>query len=291
MTSGHLTAGALRRGIVGIGLVVAVVGTLMAGCSSGSQPGAQGDAPTTSAGSPATTAPELSEQGEIAYAFYQCLTDAGVPASFNRLINTDARVNLGEQGHDVLATIPDGPDWEYPGASGTIDPYVQSDFAAAHADSYGLLVDGEDRSQTLADCHEAAPYTEPNEGIDPDSELSAKRPYAEATNRWIACARQNGYPDMEDVPLTADSFATAPEVVLPLTMTPQELGELLAVCPNLSPDGPGQPDSPDPAVRIEAPAQFTDAEGAETEEAARFNELTEVLLEPFVERAKSLRTP
>jgi hypothetical protein len=71
-----------------------------------------------------------------------------------------------------------------------------------------------------------------------DQEIGAKQSYLQATLDWIACARDNGYPDIAaPFPVKADDYATEPMAVLPTTMTEQEPRALLAVCPNFDQSG------------------------------------------------------
>jgi len=58
------------------------------------------------------------------------------------------------------------------------------------------------------------------------------------TNRWAACARENGWPDIVDaIALPDDSGLTS--LHLPSSITEDQLRQLLEACPNFDPDQPG----------------------------------------------------
>jgi hypothetical protein len=67
-----------------------------------------------------------------------------------------------------------------------------------------------------------------------DSYLLIKQ--VEANNRWVKCARNNGWPMIEDshLPEEADS-SEWPMAYLPITITSSELRSLLGSCPNFDP--------------------------------------------------------
>ncbi|MDR0366282.1 MAG: hypothetical protein LBH68_05595 [Bifidobacteriaceae bacterium] len=99
-----------------------------------------------------------------------------------------------------------------------------------------LIVDQTDYTEVFISCLEQSGYTEPvydQLPPDPEEEMIVKQVMFDSTNRWIACARENGYPDLADpAEPVADEFLTMPEAILPGDTTPDQLRTLLGACPN-----------------------------------------------------------
>ncbi|MDR3360615.1 MAG: hypothetical protein LBO20_08230 [Bifidobacteriaceae bacterium] len=96
-----------------------------------------------------------------------------------------------------------------------------------------LIVGEDDHSELFATCLEESGYTQPEYKIDPAEEIKEKQASLEATNKWIGCARENGYPDMADpAPPKADEYQTQPMAILPADITEADLRALLKACPN-----------------------------------------------------------
>jgi hypothetical protein len=202
----------------------------MVGCSAGGE----GDVATL--GSPIV---EGSAGPDAAIdALVSCLGAAGLPA---RLEGAEDLTELGwVEGHDVFATAH-GRDWmirdfsqDYDEADTTAD-YAR--FLGEHqpegAHPYGLEVDGVDYSEVFGECIEASGYAPSSGDTNVRSELVAKQALAGITNDWLTCARENGYPDWADVEAgKADSWVTSPTWFIPLSMSTDELRELLVSCPN-----------------------------------------------------------
>jgi len=74
---------------------------------------------------------------------------------------------------------------------------------------------------------------------------------------WAACARDHGWPDIADPDPAAGALA---EVVLPATITADELRQLLADCPPFNPDT-----DEFPYLTIGAASADTGGEAARTE--------------------------
>ena len=57
----------------------------------------------------------------------------------------------------------------------------------------------------------------------------------DATLAWLKCARDNGYPQLEDPPAPqVDDYSTQTMALLPGDMTEAQLRELLEACPNFN---------------------------------------------------------
>jgi hypothetical protein len=188
--------------------------------------GAPNDAGVVTLESNAPSVAELAvqreaEQVEGAEALLACLQDADLPAALTPL-DKGARVGWQSQGHDIMARYPDGYFVPVPGKAGEFAQETIEAFELAHPDGYGLEVDGVDRTAPFAACHERSAYVDPTElDADPASELALHQRQADATNAWIACARQNGLPELADVTAAADGGP--PEALIPLTVRAAEL--------------------------------------------------------------------
>ncbi|MDR1118768.1 MAG: hypothetical protein LBL01_05675 [Bifidobacteriaceae bacterium] len=100
-----------------------------------------------------------------------------------------------------------------------------------------LIVGDQDYTEEFAKCLESSGYTEPEYTMDPADELNQKQIQLEATNKWVKCARENGYPNMKDSPApVADDNQTQPIALLPADITEPELRTLLENCPNFNPE-------------------------------------------------------
>ncbi|MDR1152204.1 MAG: hypothetical protein LBK72_06985 [Bifidobacteriaceae bacterium] len=238
-----------------------------------------------------TSASSTQRQG--AEALYACLKDAKLPAKLMELENNSALIDWEGKGFDILGTTPDGG-FSMPGKTGEFDKKVEDAFWETHVDTYGLLIDGVDHSETWRSCYESSGYTDPYRAADPTEELKTKQQTAEVTNKWIACARENGMADLKDVTAAADGWKTTPNATIPLSTTVPELRSLLAACPSFDKDQAKRQREPDfdwekdyvpfPAIIIQPPPgvdsarQLPPASSAtESPEFLHFVELTEAL--------------
>jgi hypothetical protein len=235
---GRLVAVLLRKtaGRFGVfALVAAAVALALGGC------GADGDVATLGAGAPATGS---TDQAGAAEAFHSCLRAAGLPASLEQV---DGGVSVGwdQDGHDILSSSPVlgvafvrglSRDLGEESADAAFGAFTSS-HRVEEGYSWGLEVDGVDYSDTYEECWESSGYTDPVAAADPAVEMLGKRLVADSTNAWLACARENGYPDWADVdPGVPDDWWTSPTAYIPLSMAPEELRALLAACPNFDAD-------------------------------------------------------
>jgi hypothetical protein len=153
--------------------------------------------------------------------------------------------------------------------------------------TYLLIIDGEDHTDTLQSCHEESGYINPVDAPELDVEIKEKQAVVEPTNKWIACARENGMPTLEDVTAVADNWVTYPAAVIPLSFTVEELEALLDACPNfdtaqaerqLDPDFDWENDYvPEPSIKIEDVPGMAEPEEAAQVDLTHYNELYEVL--------------
>jgi hypothetical protein len=225
-----------------------------------------------------------------------CLQELRLPA---KLETVEGQAQLGwEDDHDVFATDPLGGSVMLRGLSQDYDEaYAQAalerflgEHQADGSSPYGLEVDGADYSDEFANCVEASGYAPNSIGDSVREELVAKQALAAVTNDWLACARDNGYPDWDDVPVgKADNWLTSPSAIIPLSTTADELKDLLAACPNFDEATAELIEDPEfdwdsdfaahPAVDIEPPGPPSGEELGQTgqDEYAHYQELIDVL--------------
>jgi hypothetical protein len=162
-------------------------------------------------------------------------------------------------------------------------------------DDLNLVIDGTDHSSEYLACagpstYEALMNPEQLGGVDPDIE----RRQVEANLQWASCARDHGFPDVQDPPSVRDAA-----VKIPITMEPAQLRALLVDCPNFNPDSQARLDewvaSQPPEGSTDGPPQVPldpiiqldplDITGLSQAEIDRGMELWEVLAERQVRYA------
>jgi hypothetical protein len=234
------------------------------------------------------------EQYRGAEALVTCLTAANLPARLTPVDSGQAAQDW-EEGHAIMWTIGDSS-W---GSTATVDSAVEAAFEARTAEGTlpGLFVDGQDHTETWTRCLDTSGYVDPwFTPLDPAAELQTKRRHADATNAWIACAREHGMPELEDVTPVVDGGATYPRVEIPLTTTPDALRALVEACPHFDEDQakrrsePGfdtENDVPDPTIEVQLPPEPTAStapNGADqSDEARRYSELQAILWDPITQ--------
>jgi hypothetical protein len=220
--------------------------TTAAPSSAAPSPAVPSGEPTGEAVSPDPSATPAAEgfgaaQRATAEAFYTCLIDAGLPATFDdRRVYTgpediQADVWFDKKNHDVIVFMP-GQGGSWAGKSGEFSAADDAFYAEHRNDDYVLLIDGVDHAATLESCHKESGYTVPGRATTDSEELTEKQEIIDATNPWIACARENGMPNLEYLTAVADEWATYPKAVIPLSTTAEELRALLEACPNFDED-------------------------------------------------------
>jgi len=263
----------------------------LAGCSEDSDEVATLETKGANASDGASPA---SEQRSGAEALHACLDNAGIPAQITAQDNGDAFVWVGDENNEivVVATTPDGGS----SFSGPEDTNYEeyNDFITEHEGEYAILVDGVDKSDPYAACYESSGYVEPVYESDPAQELKMKQGMADSTNVWIACARENGFPNLKDVTAEVDTDSF-PQAELPFDTTEEALRDLIAACPvfdeeralrQLDPEYVFDPDTyeTDPVITFEGAEDFwtnLSEEASTSPDAERLNRLSEILFEPM----------
>jgi len=214
------------RSFFGIAVAVCIAG--LAGCT------ASHDLPTIS-GSTGTDDLET-----VAQSYYNCMSDAGI------------EVQLAQNDQGQLAVVNFTGDHEYmwtnaQGGFGyrTPDNRAANDMAEASqefddASQSGptLWVDRVDRTSSYVQCLNTTKYDELAAwGVSMQIDPAEIQRQVDGNNKWTACARENGWPDIQDSVMPLDiQHAGNPVVVLPTTMTEDQLRALLDACPNFDPE-------------------------------------------------------
>jgi hypothetical protein len=102
------------------------------------------------------------------------------------------------------------------------------------APSY-LVWDGADRTELLLDCLAETGFTPSFPEPDREQESREKIQRAAAGADWARCAREHGFPQINDPAApVVDGYQTMPDVLIPDTISEEQLRELLTVCPEVS---------------------------------------------------------
>jgi hypothetical protein len=103
---------------------------------------------------------------------------------------------------------------------------------AADPQTPKLMIAEVDHSADYAECFAESGYYLTEFVTDPREELRNKEHLASVSNEWARCARSNGHTEIEDARRPViDGYATNPEILVPLTVEPDELRRLLNTCP------------------------------------------------------------
>ncbi|MDR1293671.1 MAG: hypothetical protein LBK59_01735 [Bifidobacteriaceae bacterium] len=188
------------------------------------------DSAGASADSAALSAVPAATQHERTEALVQCLLDKSIGARVDDLPDGQAVFDFGGSAGPVALVAEDG--------SGMVtdDPEAQELWEAADSEGRPLLwIGGADRTDEYLACVEESGYTPPVMFPDPAEEDAVKQLQVDLTNDWIACARENGLPNLADVPpAVVDGGTTnAPSAMLSLDTSEDTVREVLEACPPL----------------------------------------------------------
>lgn len=257
---------------------------VLAGCTGEAYqlPQVDGASPTTG-----TTA------ADPAKAYFDCMVAAGLPVKW---------VDVGAPGGRVVELAP-GPNDSFisetpdggSGSSRTVDEATRAALAAATT-AFKLALNGVDRSVDYQRCHDQSGYDEAaalGQQLGPDSTAMARM--MEASLSWARCARSAGWPQVADPVMPSVGSDWPPMVLLPVTITADQVRELVRVCP-VEPlvDGeassPAATDGPDswaeiyPTIGFDYPGfdgqSHPIGQASADPTAVRLAELTEILYGP-----------
>jgi hypothetical protein len=219
---------------------------------------------------PTVSADDLVLTAEI---FHDCLSEAELPVALVNNHDGHPAVVQFTGDHWLMVRSPEGGTLRWSETHGSEDDPVA--WAAAqeffsHGNSPGLMLDGVDYTVAYTICLERSGYDSHAAWgtLSMDSFLVLKQ--VEANNLWADCARNHGWPMVEDSEAVEDpDVKDWPMVSLPVTITEKELRSLLGSCPNFDPQSQealnqwwhtdssgGYPDDylPDPSVDFFIPS-------------------------------------
>ena len=205
--------------------VVVVAGATLSGCTHNNH-----DLPSLS--SPA--APTVSTDVEsIARAYYDCMTDAGIHVELDQNDHGQLAVVQFTGANSVMWHSPNGNEGFM--SSGSFDQKAMDEFLSGVGEGEAkLMIDGVDRSSEYGQCLTESGYDEVAAWGDTTRDPAQTERQVTANNKWAECARENGWPDIQDSTLL--NVVDWPTIVLPITITDDQLRLLLDACPNFDPD-------------------------------------------------------
>jgi hypothetical protein len=178
--------------------------------------------------------PGASSQVEAAKALEGCLKEVGLPAVTLTETESEARVIWSPaSASEIIWSTPfiDAGVQPRRGETGPPETEVEA-FMEEYRGSFGLRIDGVDRSVDYERCYRSSGYEPPSLWGKPYQEIAYKRSRVEVSNRWAECAREHGFPSVADVdPPVADQGTTWPVVILPKFVTQEQIAVLLESCP------------------------------------------------------------
>jgi hypothetical protein len=257
--------------------------------------GCQTDGPAVpSLGGGSGSSDAVADQRRAADEYAVCMADAGVEIERRESESGEVAVDPAGFGW-VLRRAPDGTIDGLNGSSPHAMPTDwEAQFSTLKEGDAGLIIDGRDVSSEYANCLDASGYVEPASTDDYSAELASKQAVVDETNKWIACARENGFPDFSDLPApVADGFATDVSFYIPLTTDPVLLESVLEKCPIYNEPSPTpysdrddlspgqQAYVPGPVVNV--PRVGADGESLTPDEEARRMELNLILFKDLSE--------
>ena len=137
------------------------------------------------------------------------------------------------------------------------------DFILAENTEIAMIVNGVDFSAKYERCLVESSYDENVAMLNQNSSSQQVSAQVTANNVWAECARENGFPSISDSSVNDDE----PTILLPSSITENQLRELLKVCPNFDPKmhddlakGASVEYKPEPSITIDFKGQGGDWE-------------------------------
>ena len=232
----------------------------------------------------------------VAKKYYDCMTDAGISVELDPNGEGQLAVVQFTNADYVMWRAPDGNS----GAivfteAGNANQQAIDDFLATTDGGTALMIDGVDHSEAYAQCIAESGYNEQAAQGKIQMDPAAIERQVTANNKWAACARENGWPNVRDSAMPTDE--TWPTIFLPSTTTDDQLRQLLEACPNFDPgqqeriqqwwqDNPtatDYPDNylPDPNIGFDQPSMSGSEVPSDQDEIdmERINHLYDILFE------------
>jgi len=169
----------------------------------------------------------------VAQAFHDCLTDAGLPAAYDKDFNGQPTVVTFDVSVKALGIDPDGMPFNNKGVT---DAEASDFFQKRDFTTPVLEIDGVDHTDVWKKCYASSGYN-----VNKILQDMMKAPvvsnliqiYVDASNAWARCSRENGFPETKDAVMpTRPIMNAAPAALLPPSITEPQLRDLLTKCPN-----------------------------------------------------------
>ncbi|MDR0489582.1 MAG: hypothetical protein LBG99_09395 [Propionibacteriaceae bacterium] len=243
-----------------------------------------------------------SELVEAAKLYYDCMTEAGIEVQLSQ--NSEGKLTMAffaiEDGF-ILQSNEGSGSASFSGEMTPEQDKMMNDFFENTGDGPRLSINGVDHSEIYAHCLEISGYDE-NAAYGNDSYMmdpaEAER-MVRANNEWAACARENGFPGVNDSAMPSKMDGSEwPAILLPGTITPDQLRALLEVCTNFDPEleearnkyweenpmASSLPDDmlPDPSIQFDFGEGFAEGPDAQAEEE-QMRQMYDILYEKMYE--------
>ena len=253
-----------------LGVILCVAG--LAGCTTGH------DLPTIS-GAPSASDTSTSYLEVTAETYYQCMTNAGITVD---LMTNQAGQNNAVQFSNDYELV----EWRDQNGEGHVrrdgdnnDPDYQKrvdDYVSSIGDPYELILDGVNYSEAYKRCMTESGYDDDAawKSFEWTNDPEYMQSMVDVSNRWAQCARNNGWPDVQDISMP-DDLSVAVSVQLPWSITEDQLRQLLDVCPNTDDQDPDIP----PSIDFAVPHVAYDSNGMGKAILEKYNALYTILTE------------
>ncbi|MCL2785233.1 MAG: hypothetical protein FWD55_07345 [Propionibacteriaceae bacterium] len=221
-------------------LLVALAGALivpLAGCTDAD------DTPTP--GQTGNTASKKPNIEFAATAFYNCMFDAGLPVELTPNSEGILAIVKFTGDHTILIRGAEGgyfiPSSKFSYEMTEEMRQTMDDFFASSEP--GLMIDGEDYTGVYGRCLRDSGYDETDAFGSVQMDPVRVTRQVEANDAWAACARRNDWPEIYDSSESdSQEFGDWPVILIPLSITPSQLRQLLSACPNFDPAKQGEID-------------------------------------------------
>jgi hypothetical protein len=209
--------------------------TLILALVSGCTPDVEVDEPE-----PSETTMGADQLIAAAQSFYDCMSGAGLPVEL--VENHDGYESVVQFTGDLWLMIrsPEGGTLRWPSNDEREhDPEALAMAQAFFDDSMvpGLMIDGVDHSMVYTRCLERSGYNQHAAWGSTNMDFDLVSRQIESNNAWAGCARSNGWPMIQDSQASIDPDESDwPTVLIPVTITAEELRTLVEACPTFNPE-------------------------------------------------------
>jgi len=237
---------------------------------------------------------------KVAKAYFDCMTAAEIPVELvdNGQGAKTMVIPSSSSGHEIWWRSPQGMSmsWAADGQTPTGPAYEEFQNGTGAA----LFVDQIDKTDVMVKCLDSSGYNDQDAmgQVQINPEDAAKQ--VDANNKWAACAREHGWPDVQDSKMpTKTDGSDWPQIVLPNTITEEQLRQLIKDCPNFNveqaqkmadqwkndPNATGAPADyvPDPLVTVDYTSLDGLPEDQQQAEMERLSRLQSILFEAQLE--------